>query len=158
MEYTRNYNPNFYEEKQRSANCGSFAFQIKEWYSPDKYFEDDCWQTVEEWIEEGFEFGHDEFDLSETLANIFIDYVLADFEDVRYLWSPDDVRSDEELIAFRTFVDSDCNWDFHFKVFRDGRWQEKCGGNPVRFCDEWDWHNGILNYISSTFYLARKVA
>ena len=158
MDYTRNYNPNYYEENQHYANCGSFVFQIEEWYSPDEYFENNFGQCIGEWIEQGLEDGCDEWDLSDGLAEIFIDYILMDFDDVRYMWSPAELQDDEELIAFRTYVCDDCNWDFHFKVFRDGHWQEKCGGDPVRFCDEWDWHNGLVDYISSTFYFARKVA
>ena len=66
--------------------------------------------------------------------------------------------SDEELIAFRAFVNEDCNWDFHFKVLRNGLWQEKCGSDPVRFCEEDDWHNGLVEYISYTSYFAKKLA
>lgn len=158
MNYTRNHNPNYYEECQHYANCGSFAFQIEEWYSPDEYFEDNEGICVENWICEGLESGCDEFDLSDGLAEILTNYILNDFDDVRYMWSPAELQDNEELIAFRTFVDSDYNWDFHFKVFRDGRWQEKCGSDPIRFCDEWDWNNGALEYISSTYYFARNLA
>ena len=157
MNYTRNSNPNFYEEHQSVANCGSFAFQIEEWYSPEIYFDEDQDMCVEDWIEQGFESGCDEYDLSDGFAEILANYVLKDFEDVRYLLWPEELESNEELIAFRTFVDMDCNWDFHFKVYRNGFWQEKCGSDPVRFCEEDDWNNGLTEYISCTFYFARKL-
>lgn len=158
MDYTRNYDPHYYEEHQGCSNCGSFAFQVEEWYSPDEYFEDNEGVCIEAWIEHGFEFGWNSFDLSDELAGILISYVLDDFEDVRYLINPADIEADEELVAFRTFVDEDTNWDFHFKVLRDGLWQEKCGSDPVRFCEEDDWHNGLMEYISETSYFARKIA
>lgn len=158
MNYTQNHDPNYYEKHQDSSNCGSFAFQIEEWYSPDEYFEDIQGQSIEEWIERGLEVGYDEWELSDLLADLLSDYVLMDFEDVHYLWSPAEVQDNEELIAFRAFVSDDCNWDFHFKVFRDGIWQEKCGSDPVRFCSEDDWHNGIMDYNSYTVYFAKKLA
>lgn len=158
MNYTQNHDPNYYEKHQGSSNCGSFAFQIEEWYSPDEYFEDIQGQSIEEWIERGLEVGYDEWELSDLLADLLSDYVLMDFEDVRYLWSPAEVQDNEELIAFRAFVSDDCNWDFHFKVLRDGLWQEKCGSDPVRFCSEDDWHNGLMDYNSYTVYFARKLA
>lgn len=157
MNYTRNHNPNFYEENRSVANCGSFAFQVEEWYSPDECFEDDQGIYVEEWIEQGFASGSDKFDLADNFAEILASYILNDFEDVRYLFWPSEVQDDEELIAFRTFIDEDGNWDFHFKVYRNGLWQEKCGSDPVRFCDEWDWNNGLTEYISYTLYFARKL-
>lgn len=157
MNYTRNHDPNFYEEYQAIANCGSFAFQVEEWYAPDDYFEDDNGICIEAWIEEGLEEGCSEYDLADGLAEILANYILLDFEDVRYLMWPSELQENEELIAFRTFVDDSCNWDFHFKVYRNGLWQEKCGSDPVRFCDEWDWNNGLLDYISCTFYFARKL-
>lgn len=157
MNYTRNHNPNYYEENQGCSNCGSFAFQIEEWYSPDEYFEENEGICIEEWIQEGFDNGYDEYDLSDWLAEILTSYILSDFNDIHNIWGPGQVDNNEELIAFRTFVNIEGNWDFHFKVYRDGLWQEKCGSDPVRFCDEWDWNNGLLDYISHTVYFARKL-
>ena len=74
----------------------------------------------------------------------------------------DDLLADEELIAFRTYCIYDeeegwepCPvWDFHFRVFRDGRWQEKQGSWPVNdCCDMDDWGR----YDSEIFYFAHKV-
>ena len=157
MNYTRNHNPHYYEECQDFANCGSFAFNIEEWYSPDDYFEDDMGETVEQWIDHCIWNGWDEYDMSDEFAGILVNYILNDFDDVRYLVWEGEIQPDEELIAFRTFVDTEGNWDFHFKVFRDGLWLEKCGSDPLRFCEESDWNNGILEYISQTVYFARKL-
>ena len=158
MNYTQNHDPNYYEENRNISNCGSFAFQIKEWYSPDGEFENEMGYDIDEWVEQGIHEGFDEWEMSDGLANALTEYILSDFDDVRYLINPSDVQPDEELIAFRTFVTNDFNWDFHFKVLRNGLWQEKCGSDPVRFCEEDDWHNGLMEYISYTSYFAKKLA
>ena len=158
MNYTPNHNPKFYDENPKRANCGSFAFNIEEWYCPDVYFEHDIGIDIDSWIEQGFATGADEWELADDLASILSKYILSDFKDVRLLYNPSYIQPGEELIAFRTFVDEDFNWDFHFKVLRNGLWQEKCGSDPVRFCEEDDWHNGLLDYISYTFYFAKKLA
>ena len=157
MEYTRNHNPKYFEEHQYYANCGSFALNIEEWYSPDEYFESDMGMTVEEWIENCIYNGYDEYDASDEFTNILVCYIMNDFHEVRIVERASELQSNEELIAFRTFVDFEGNWDFHFKVLRNGMWLEKCGGDPVRFCEKDDWHNGILDYISNTVYFARKI-
>ncbi len=151
MNYTKNYNPHYYDENQRWSNCGSFAFQIEEWYSPSEDFD------VEEWIEEGYKCGCDDYDLADSFVEQLVPIILNDFDDVRFIVNEDELKSDEELIAFRTWVEEG-NWDFHFKVLRDGLWQEKCGSDPVRFCSEDDWHNGLMDYNSYTVYFARKLA
>ena len=157
MEYTRNYNPNYYEECQHYANCGSFAFQIEEWYSPDEDFENNIGLTIDEWIEQGKDNGWDEYDMSDWFTEMLTDCILNDFEDVRCIDCASELEPNEELILFRTFIDYDNNWDFHFKVLRNGMWLEKCGGDPVRFCDKDDWHNGCMEYTSIIVYFARKL-
>ena len=142
MEYTKNTNPHYYEENQSCSNCGSFAFQIEEWYSPDEYFEEDMGVSVEEWIDNCIWNGWDEYDMSDEFAGILVNYILNDFDDVRYIVQIGELEQNE---------------DFHFKVFRDGLWLEKCGSDPVRFCEENDWNNGLLEYISQTIYFARKL-
>ena len=126
MNYTQNHDPNYYEKHQGSSNCGSFAFQIKEWYSPDEEFENEMGYDIDEWVEQGIKNGWDEWDMSDWLANTLVEYILSE--------------------------------DFHFKVLRNGLWQEKCGSDPVRFCEEDDWHNGLVEYISYTSYFAKKLA
>ena len=157
MEYTKNTNPHYYEENQNCSNCGSFAFQIEEWYSPDEYFEEDMGVSVEEWIDNRIWNGWDEYDMSDEFAGILVNYILNDFDDVRYIVQISELEQNEELIAFRTFVTTDGNWDFHFKVLRNGMWLEKCGSDPTRFCEKDDWHNGLMEYISYTSYFARKL-
>jgi len=157
MGYTRNYNPNYFEECEGSTNCGSFAFNIEEWYSPDKYFEEDFYCCVDEWIDHCIRNGWDEQGISNAFVDILVKYILLDFDDIRIVSYAADVKSNEELIAFRTFVNSEGNWDFHFKVLRDYVWLEKCGSKPVRFCEKDDWHNGFIEYNSPTVYFARKL-
>ena len=95
--------------------------------------------------------------MSDEFAGILVNYILNDFDDVRYIVQISELEQNEELIAFRTFVTTDGNWDFHFKVLRNGMWLEKCGSDPTRFCEKDDWHNGLMEYISYTSYFARKL-
>ena len=155
MKYTRNSDPNFYET--HLTNCGSFALSIEEWYSPDETLSekfdglDDYFIDVEDMC------GGDVMDMSEVFATDLAEVILDDFTDLEYL-PYIEVEEVEGLIAFRAFFDGSDWWDFHFKVFRDGRWQEKNGRDPVHDCELEDWTYGPLDYVSRTFYFLPKQA
>ena len=154
MKYTRNYNPDFYTIYSDETNCGSFALNIEEWYSPDDIFMGR--DAIESWIMDRCNEGLSEEESSDLYAQIVLKQIFEDFPDVRSVY-PWEVEDDEELIAFRAFVDYTCDWDFHFKVLRDGRWQEKCGDSEVRDCKEYDWDYNYFSYTSETYYLAKKI-
>lgn len=162
MEYfTRNSDPDYYEKNCGSSNCGSYAFNIKEWYDADHDFSDEV-GDVFDWIRDMAE-SYDNDEISDIYAEAVAETILNDFEgEIRELDEEDSIIDfDEELIAFRTFCiyddDGWTNFDFHFKVFRDGGWKEKCGSSEVRFCTLEDWTNGINTYTSKVYYFAHKV-
>ena len=161
--YTRNSDPKYYETHQGSSNCGSYAFNVKEWYDADGWFEDEV-GSIDDWIIDKVEAGYDDVDISDFYAEELKTQILNDFDGaLREVEGESDfIDLDEELVAFRTFCiyseDGWTNYDFHFKVFRNGCWMEKCGGEEVRFCTIDDWSNGANTYISKIHYFAHKVS
>ena len=158
MYYTRNSNLNYYIEHCEQANCGSFALRINEWYDLDTPFENHVGMSIESWIKQGAcEDNLSDNEMSDLYAAILVGRILDDFEEeVRLLNSSSEVKSDEELVAFRAYIhyydDEDWkDWDYHFKVYRDGEWQEKNGDCEVHSCEEDDWGD----YISDTYYFAK---
>ena len=163
MDYKRNSDPHYYESHCLASNCGSFALNLQGWYDPELYFEMGH-GDIADWIEEVDYEGWTDIEKSDFYADVLIDGMLIEFADeLRILNSEkDDLYVDEELIAFRTYCIMEeeegwepyPRWDFHFRVFRDGRWQEKQGDNPVNNeCNIEDWGK----YISEIYYFADKV-
>lgn len=163
MEYTKNSNPNYYEENVEFSNCGSFAFNIEEWYNPGSDFVAD-FGSIEDWMMEMSLNGYNCDEIADIYAEELAKFIIEDFkEEIREITNFSEVKSNEELIAFRTCCRYETNedwvpdFDFHFKVFRDGVWKEKCGSCPVRFCTEDDWAYVTRIYNSNTIYFAHQI-
>ena len=152
MNYTRNSDPEYYKKYQRCSNCGSYALRLQEWYDPDGFFEDAVGCGYE-WIEEMIDEGYSDTEIANMYTDILTDGMLMEFEgELTVCDGRPPCSSDEELIALNTFVyygDDGGDYDFHFKVFRNGKWSEKCGVLPVEECDEDDWgrYNGDPVYM-----------
>lgn len=121
------------------TNCGSYAFNILEWYSP--------WpkkQTPEnivdlylnaDWSNLG--------SLTKQILDICTKRILKDFADknIKKLKRPRKPNSNQDLIAFRIGIlpgdfDNSTDVDFHFRVFRDNQWSEKSGSEQeIKFCE-----------------------
>lgn len=159
--FTRNTDPRYWDEEQSWCNCGSFALNIREWYSPEwicafDLYEDSYWDYLSHLLEER---EIDEYEASDKYALRLIEGILKDFpNEVRFLVDESEINKDEELIEFRAVFINDEENDFHFKVFRDGYWMEKNGSGEVHLCSADNWDYGDLVYISNTYYLARKIA
>lgn len=161
MEYTKNTDPHYFETNQDASNCGSFAFNIEEWYAPEEDFLDSVGYMTD-WIIDMLDNDYSIDELADIYTEALVTRILSDFgSDIRPVDLYDEIDSDEELVALRGwcyFDDDDwAEWDFHFKVLRDGLWQEKCGSGPVRFCLEDEWSYGFRTYNSETFYFAHRV-
>lgn len=159
--YTHNSNLHYYMTHESVTNCGSFALRTEEWYDPDGSI---GWASIEDWVREGFSNGLERQEMSNLFLDRIVEQVLYDFNDIRVLFNgnEDEVKDNEELIALRVFANYDfdddwADWDFHFKVLRDGRWQEKNGDSEVHYCDLEDWSSGCLDYISDTVFFAKKI-
>ena len=167
--YTKNSNKNYYKENESNTNCGSFALNIKEWYEPDRSFPDENWVIAEALFESG---DYTDREMLEILLERSVEGILKDFDgEIRRV--PNELielKSNEELIAFRIgtnlwFDPTDCSdfdVDFHFRVFRDGRWQEKYGSGSIQDCEKGslhkDWETSTFLYEDPTAFFVHTVS
>lgn len=155
--YTRNSDLTHYETNQRITNCGSYALRLNEWYHLNLRFEDITKEPIETWVMNKEEEGYSEFETSAMFGEILAECMLEDFKEELKLCSGEPPKTNDiELIAFNTFVFYDEYYpdtDFHFKVFRDGVWKEKCGKQAVRECDKEHWGS----YIGRPIYFYHKI-
>ncbi len=158
MNYTRNSDPTYYESNCFHTNCGSYALRLKEWYDLDEYFQYKV-GAVEDWIEKQSLAGYSDEEISNMYGEILIEGMLEEFKGELTICDGAPSKSNkEELIAFNTgcftqnnyFVD----YDFHFKVYRNGKWSEKCGNTEVKDCTKDNW--GM--YIGTPTYMYHKIA
>ena len=159
MNYTRNSDPTYYESNCSHTNCGSYALRLKEWYDPEDYFEKKL-GFINVWIEDQSAAGYSDEEISDMYSEILVEGMLKEFEGELRICDGAPPKSDkEELIAFSTWCYNDfehdyTDYDFHFKVYRDGKWSEKCGNTKVRDCTKEDW--GM--YISPPIYMYHKIS
>ena len=152
MEYTYNSDPAHYEINCDSTNCGSYALRLNEWYALDADFADYTGWWVDEWISDKSEEGYSDYEIACLYGEILIECMLNEFGDELEICDGRPPETDDkELIALNTFCDTSdfIDSDFHFKVFRDGEWKEKCGILSVRTCekDEWGIYDGDVIYL-----------
>ena len=152
MEYERNSDLSYYETNRLATNCGSYALRLSEWYEL-FYYGADNFEDEEDYILEMFNYESDAHEVANMYRDILLDKLFDDFPDELEMCSgaPPD-NDNEELIAFNTrCYDGDyyIDYDFHFRVFRDGKWMEKCGCCEVSECDINDWgkYNGTPVYM-----------
>lgn len=159
MEYTRNRDLNYYNAHRYRANCGSYALRLNEWYDPEAYLMDQTeTMYVEEWIEHMALNGYDNYDITDVYIDILVEGILREFDgELELCDGRPPTTSDKELIAFNGFCNCDENYnidyDFHFKVFRDGMWSEKPGCEPVKFCELEEWGR----YTGEPVYMYHKI-
>lgn len=157
MNYTRNSDLSYYDKSCLSVNCGSYALRLNEWYDPEDYLNDTIGDLYE-WIDGMGRLGYSDEEISTKYGNLLVNGMLEEFKgELKVCDGTIPTSPDVELIAFNTMCawneDFDIDYDFHFKVFRDGTWKEKCGVEKVRECDEDEW--GI--YIGEVIYLYHKI-
>lgn len=138
----------------REYNCGGFALETFSWYEPSYFNGDGCF-LCEDLAEEGYDIES----IQEILCSNCVDSILEDFgEKIRVVQRETDLKTDEELIAFRVDSGYENDYetqDFHFRVFRDGRWQEKSGHGLIHDTDDPDEDIWNERYLGPTIYLAK---
>lgn len=156
-----NSDQNYYEDNYTSTNCGSYAFNIKDWYDADRAFENEN-GYAHIWMEELFDKGLSDLEVSNLYIAELLDGIVADFKgEVQLLDSIPILKSNEELIAFRAFcrwdeIMDEVDFDWHFKVYRDGHWREKNGSGLVSECRLQDWeYEDEMNYISKVYFFKK---
>ena len=159
MTYNKGFD--FWNEEHVECNCGSYAFNLDEWYHPGcicgRY--DDCDEDVITFLECWNAEGVSDDELANELASFYLDKIKNDFEnEVRIVFEselPTLINEGEEVIAFRAGAyefDGEFDYDFHFKVYRFGQWFEKRGCEPIRPTNLDDWCASLF-YNSETFYI-----
>lgn len=158
--YTKNHDPNYFYDCPCEGNCGSFALNVKEWYISDRDFDntDIAWDMEIQ--------GYDLEAILDYLTSKNVEQILEDFTDeIRIVTEENEVKKDEELIAFRVGVFDDdfeeIDSDFHFRVKRGGQWMEKCGSTEVRECELekdkfWSNSSGEI-YNGPIVFFAKKI-
>lgn len=160
MEYTRNSDLTHYDRNQTTTNCGSYALRLNEWYHLNLRFEEKTGEWIDDWAYREGQEGVPDEELTNIFEDVLLECLLEDFEGELEVCNGALPTSDGiELIAFNVFCtyDDESNLvdsDFHFKVFRDGVWKEKCGGGRVHECSINHW--GL--YTGEAVYLYHKIA
>lgn len=158
MQYTRNSDLSYYKENRMAANCGSYALRLNEWYDPEEYFENVTGTSVDSWIVEMAE-EYDDDEITYLYIELLVEGMLKEFEDELEICDGQPPTTDDvELIAFNAFCyysegDFFADYDFHFRVLRDGVWKEKCGTDEVKECDIKNWGR----YTGKTVYFYHKL-
>lgn len=160
--YTHNSDLNYYLDFPIVTNCGSYALRLKEWFDPFWAFAKITGLVVSEWIEEKWEEGFSDFEISCLYGDVLTEYLLKEFDgELEICENKDILKAGTELIALNTYCtyddDSGPDYDFHFKVLRDGVWKEKCGYTQVTTCEEYNWSYGDFEYIGEPIYFYHKV-
>lgn len=135
-------------------NCGGFALGTYDRVYPDDESRED---VINDLIKSGLEkeYIYKQVLESDTQALLKQFPSLSVFSGDPKSYVP---KENEELIAYRIWVNDDelDNNDFHFKVFRDGKWQDKCGALEPRFClpayRDASWDTLYIYYDSPTVY------
>ena len=163
MKYTRNTDPQLYIDHQRETNCGSFALNLCEWYEPEIDVCDEDY--LYDWLYELALEGADPIEVANRYNEAVFERVGYEFdiEDAEYAFGEPVAIEGKELIGLRAYCEFeadefeeywDIEWDFHFRVFRDGKWMEKNGSQAVHECDINDWGK----YNSDTIYFYHRIA
>ena len=171
--YKRNSNPELFFEEPGETNCGSFALNVTEWYTPyitdDGVDEDDELYQYAEWerANHAYELAQEGY----TAEEIIEELIEQDFEFILKTcpWlepiDEDEIYDGGRVIAYRLSMeipgereefDADECMDFHFRVLIDGEWWEKCGATEVHKVaypdsgvwevDDWLVYTGPIRY------------
>ena len=173
--YKKNNNPHLFEDERRSTNCGSFALNVTEWYTP--YIVDSDHEVDED--NELYIYAEEERAawMYELLAegwsreDVMTEITLRDFEFILKTcpWlvpiEEEEINENDRIIAYRLSLEvpgdledfdvDDCS-DFHFRVLIDGEWWEKNGASEVHKVanpqeetwplDDWLIYDGPIKY------------
>lgn len=164
MALKANRDPNYYTKYESITNCGSYAFNIVEWYTPDEVFDLDDEELANRLFDEGM----NEYDIIDLLFDRDVRQIMEDFDNELLLTYDMNypLKDNEELIAFRVCVNPYSSdgmmTDYHFRVKRNGKWMEKCGQEPVHEIenyneDSWELSDDLI-YEGPIAYFVKKVA
>ena len=155
---------------ESSYNCGGYALRTFSWYLPYSTSFVDSEQDTNDMLAEQLLFdGFSIKEIYQIILNKNVNFMLQDFfENLRVIKDINDLKDTEELVAFRIGIepiyDEDDEFlyvdtDFHYRVFRDNKWLEKCGEKSIQSCsnitDIWEIDN--FYYDSDIVFLAHEL-
>lgn len=128
------------EQEERNQNntetwayyCGGYALGIYSWYKPyDIGVVDEIANALE--LDEN---------IDDIIHDLFVstrDHILVDFPNLRLI-KKEDIDKYDSVIAYRVGISQystydHVDWDFHFRLYKDGKWTEKAGGLPISECE-----------------------
>ena len=138
-------------------NCGGYAFETYSWYGPGDFSEED--DAVNDFIINIMDSDiSDEEDINELLFDFCVNEILKTFPTYRRI-------SEEEaqqlpiftkIIAFRIFFNDFFDYDYHFKIRKNGIWSHKRGSSKVKQCTLEKWSYIDCSYNSPTAYFVER--
>lgn len=144
------------------CNCGSYAFNLVEWFLPVypdvEEDEEVMWENRHNCIQNWVDCTQTKIEAISNLLEEDVGVILSLFPEVqRITWNEvSNIPKEKRLIAYRLMVIVDeekevIDTDFHFKVRINGRWSEKSGSAYIHSCSEeidetMPWVDGELIY------------
>lgn len=150
--------------KTYQYNCGGFALKTYSWYRPYHCTSSELIDMINYY----FEMYHSFKIVYNKLMDYFEECMFEDFEDLISITEEEAYNTDEEVIAFRIFIDAEyCDrskyfelfdWDFHYAIKKNGRIFNKHGDDVIEEVEYFSeaWYCEDSNYDSETRYYIRK--
>lgn len=157
---------NEYNTDYDDYNCGGYALKTFNWYRPYAYDKKNYpWRSLMDRVE--YLVYNEGFDKEEAVSILLEEHtkkMLEQFaETLRVVSLNTHLEEGEELIAYRLAVLMDGEYiddiDFHYIVFRAGKWRSKLGRQkikPFQFTEK-PWKTEYFVYDSPIVYLAHKI-
>ena len=169
--------PLFWAKKRLGCNCGSYALNIDSWFIP---YDEDEYPALdrEDFIASLYASGNDVNSIMDILLEGDVEGILEQCPWIEQT-SKEEINDDDIVVAYRLALtiedwnpDEDADifqadyidTDFHFRIRRNGVWEEKCGNTPITRCKEqvweefekpWDTGWGVI-YRSTILYFRYK--
>lgn len=138
-------------------NCGGYAFETYSWYSPGDFSEDE--DSVSGFLLNIMDSDlYYEVDIPELLFDFCIEGILKTFPTYKRI-SEEEARClplSTKIIAFRTYFEDFGDYDYHFKVRKNGVWSHKRGSSKIKECTLEKWSYIDCSYDSPTAYFIER--
>ena len=146
--WKHNTDPTFWKQTRENCNCGSFALNLTEWFSPCDDYDDRKDFITDLLAGLANPVGEDLFEAENEILDQDELYMLSHFPQlipltIRDISELDAIDDCYPIIAYRIGIDcnadgvmeeSDFDEDFHFKVRINGEWWEKNGSGEIHQC------------------------
>lgn len=163
----RNFSPTAAPINNEDCNCGSYALNLLDWFTPferNEADEEGDWDERFQHIIDVHLVTKSKEDTIKLVLEEDVEFMLRSLPELRRIQSPEEGETNERVIAYRLMVILNeygevTDTDFHFRVRINDKWSEKCGSCPIQDCcfDEditSPWIDGSLKYEGEIAYFA----